>query len=128
MRRKFVRAAGPNCTQRTRKLLVAPLARPGECIDFSALMNGYLGNNMSCRSEAVNPKACRIFDRSGHDQETVTNQTRTEERGCFDVVIEFVEWETIGCLRHREFSVAAINGVPGEPGLVAEVFPVGPTV
>jgi len=91
-------------------------------------MSGYLCNDVSRASEAVNPKARCIVDRTSHNQRTVTNQACAHEGSGFYVAIRFRQRKTIGCICDSEFSVASVDCVSSESGFVAQVLPFCPAV
>ena len=93
------------------------ISRAGEGVDPFALVLGNLGNDMRRRAEAINSQALDIF--SSQAVSAITDQARTEKRGNFDIFIILREVKTITLVGDSIFRISAIEGIPGEFGIIA---------
>src|ERR1700693_5272247 len=120
MRWKLIGPTGPDRAHRTRELLIAFFTRSGEGIDLPTLMHRDLRNNVGRAAEALDPEMCGVVDRTGHEQRPVTDQARTEKGSRLHVAVRLGQRKTKRRFGQSVFSVAAVNRIPSEPGLVTE--------
>ena len=124
-RRQVVRAAGPNRTEVESEFFCFFVCGPGESIDFPLLIRRHLRDDVRGSAEALNaePLAVPYFN-----QTSVSDQTRAQKRRGFRIAIEIWDRKTEALIVDSTFGIAAVERVPRELRLVAEIFLPAPTV
>src|SRR5215470_7037203 len=95
------------------------VARAGEREHFAPLCNGDLCDQMRRRAEPVDAEAGSIAREAVG---LIADQTRTEQRGCFNVTVAVGQCEAETLVRKRVLGVAAVDLIAGEASLGAEIF------
>ena len=80
---------------------------------------------MSSRAEAVDSQPRCI---SGHDQRTVADQAGAEKRRRRNIVIVHRYGKAVALVGDGVFRIAAVQLIPGEAGVIAQVLTSGETV
>ncbi len=86
-------------------------------------MHGYLADDVSRPSKAVNPEPLHIL--TGHSIGAVPDEPGTQQRRGGGIIISRSQSEALPSVRDSVFSITPVESVTGELGTVAEVFPAG---
>ena len=112
----LIGVASPDRAEFAREQLGFVVARAGEGVNFAALVARNLCDDMRRRAES---EKADTFCVAGLEQRTITNQSGAQQRRRLGVRIEIGEQETKSVVCQREFGIAAIQCIAGEPRLAA---------
>ena len=103
------------------KVCSGTVTRNGEGVDFLAIMDRYLGSNVSCGPEPIDTQVFDAFARQAVG--AVTDQTGAKQGSGLDMAVGSRQREAVVLISDGEFGKAAVEGIPGETGVVTEIFP-----
>ena len=121
LRGQLVRAPGPHGPQPPGELLGLGVPRPGEGIDLFPLVHRDLDGDVGCGPEAVDPQPLPGI--LGHAVGAVADQPGAQKRRRLGVAIGRGQRKTVALVGDGVFGVASVQGVAGEPGVIAQVLP-----
>ncbi len=117
---RFVRSAGPHCSELAREALCVGVTGPGERVHPRALLGGDLGYQMRRRAESVQTQFVNRWPR--HLQGAPTVQAGAKQGRQLHGVCRSRQEHGVGRLGHDVRSKAAVPAVPCEERGVAHRF------
>src|SRR5262249_31236804 len=109
--RSSFRSAGPNCSERFRKILPFPITRASESVYGAPLGHGDLSDDVCGRAEAVDSDAMRV---AGFDERAIADKPSAKEGSGLGIGIESRDWETEPVICDGVFGIPAVERVTGE--------------
>ena len=120
--RPFADRSRPLCAELASQRLRVVVTLSCEREHPSAFVDRHLGDDVRRGAEAVQADALGV---AGGPERAKADQARTEQRCELLVARPVGQREAVAGVRHDLLGVAAVEGVAGEEGTVAEVFPSG---
>ena len=119
LRRRLVRAAGPDGAEPPGEVLGLCVAGAGEGIDALALMDGDLRDDMGGRAEAIEADRLAV---AGHAVGAMADETGAEQRRGFGVAVFLRQMEAVAPVGDDVVGIAAVDIAAGEMRRVAEIL------
>ena len=114
------RITGPHRAQPQRERLRLGIAGLRERVDLLVLVHGNLRDDVRGRAEAVEAKPLDAF--ACHPIRTIADQPRTEQGRGLRKIVAFGQTEAVALIGHGVVGIAAVKGVAGEAGGLAQIF------
>ena len=121
--RHLLGRAGPAGAELARKPLGRSVASAREGVHLLAVKHRELGDDMSCRAEAVDAEPARVADELPR---TVADQTGAHQRRRLRVGILRRNGKRVGGICGGELRIAAVERIAGEAGRIAQVLAAAP--